>query len=321
MQIPVTTSGRIHPYHPIMRPRLFFWRKSHFHKSGGFSAVILTILAVNASAQDAAILTNSGQPMRLAYSCAEEDLQWAGMSCTEDQPCPIYLELSSVVPDGKKIVVAGNLHSESATLASVLLLSDDSGATWKEPVARIRGSALDQLQFYNLQTGWAAGETQYPLPRDAFFLLTTDGGTSWRQQPVGEEGSAGAVQRFWFDSAQHGELVVDAGKSSTSGRYLTYISETGGANWTLQGKSDQLPKLRRAPASPEDTGWRIRSARDGKAFQIEQRAGNQWMPVSSFLMEVANCKVGSAELKEPEQPAETPAVAAPPAGAKQRKKK
>ena len=114
--------------------------------------------------------------MRVAYSCAEEDLQWAGMSCSDSQPCPIYLELNSVVPDGKKIIAAGDLHSSSATIGSVLLLSDDSGATWREPTTRIRGSALDQLQFLNPQAGWAAGETLYPLPRDPFFLITTDGG-------------------------------------------------------------------------------------------------------------------------------------------------
>jgi photosystem II stability/assembly factor-like uncharacterized protein len=82
----------------------------------------------------------------------------AGMACTEDQPRAIYLELSAVVREGTKILVAGDLHSGSATLGSVLLLSDDSGATWKEPAARIRGNALDQVQFYNAQTGWAAGK-------------------------------------------------------------------------------------------------------------------------------------------------------------------
>src|SRR5579863_9528099 len=232
-QIPVTTSGRIHPYHPNMRPRLFSRR---FFLNGVFLPIIA---AVNLSAQEAAILTNHGEPMRVAYDCPEEDLQWAGMSCTDDEPCAIYLELSAVVPDGRKIFVAGNLHGNSATLSSVLLMSDDSGATWKEPAARIRGSALDQLQFYNLQAGWAAGETQYPLPRDPFFLVTTDGGTSWSQSPVGEEGSAGAIQRFWFDSARHGEAIVDAGKASENGRYISYESETGGESWALLGKRDQ----------------------------------------------------------------------------------
>jgi photosystem II stability/assembly factor-like uncharacterized protein len=267
-----------------MRPRLFF-RPSTFSRKSG----IVLLAALTLSAQDSAILRNNGEPMRVDYACAEEDLQWAGMSCTGDEPCAIYLELSFVAASGKRILVAGNLHSSAATLGSVLLLSEDSGVTWKEPAPRIRGSALDQLQFYNPQTGWAAGETQYPLTRDPFFLLTTDGGATWQQRPVGEEDSAGSVQRFWFDSARHGEAIVDAGKASNDGRYLSYESETGGENWTLAGKSDRLPKLKRAPPAAENAEWRIGPSKDGKAFQIEQRVAGRWTPVASFLIEVATC--------------------------------
>jgi hypothetical protein len=106
-----------------MRPRLYP-RKGHSAIAAYFLFAVF-----NLSAQESAILSNHGEPMQVPYACAEEDLQWAGMSCTDGEPCPIYLELNSVVPDGKKIVVAGDLHSSSATIGSVLLLSDDSGAT------------------------------------------------------------------------------------------------------------------------------------------------------------------------------------------------
>jgi hypothetical protein len=296
MQIPVTTSGRTNPYHPNVRPRLF----------------LALLASVTVSAQESSSLINTGEPMRVAYGCAEEDLQWAGMSCSDAQPCAIYLELNSVVANGnsngKKIVAAGDLHSSSATIGSVLLQSDDSGATWREPAVRIRGSALDQLQFFSPQTGWAAGETLYPLPRDPFFLVTTDGGASWRQRQVGEEDLPGAVQRFWFDSEKHGEVIVDAGKAASDGRYLSYDSETGGESWSLHGKSDQMPKLRRAPPPGEDPEWRTRPSKDGKALQIEQRSGGEWTPVASFLIEVASCRIHPGELIEP--PAEeTPATA------------
>jgi hypothetical protein len=284
-QIPVTTSGRINPYHPIMRPRLFFF--------------FLTAVAL--SAQESSTLINSGEPMRVAYNCAEEDLQWAGMSCSDAQPCAIYLELNSVVPNGKNIVAAGDLHSSSATIGSVLLQSDDSGAMWREPTPRIRGSALDQVEFLNSKTGWAAGETLYPLPRDPFFLVTTDGGASWRQRPVDEEDLAGAVQRFWFDSERHGEVIVDAGKAAIDGRYLSYESETGGESWSRRDKSSQLPKLRHAPPPAEDPAWRTRASQDGKALRIEHRSGDQWTSVASFLIEVANCRIQPGELKEPEE--------------------
>jgi hypothetical protein len=289
MQIPVTTSGRTHPYHPNVRPRLFV-------------PVILILAALHASAQEAAVLTNTGQPMRVGYGCAEEDLQWAGMSCNEGEPCAIYLELTAVVSNGRKVLAAGNLHSTSATLSSLLLQSDDSGATWKEPVTRFRGSAVEQLQFYDPMHAWAAGETEYPLPRDPFILLTTDGGGLWQERTVGEEGNAGSVQRFWFDSAEHGELIIDAGKTSPGGRYLTYESETSGESWLLRGSDNRLPALRRAPVATEDPDWRIRTGKDGKAYQIEKRAGNAWEAVASFLIEVASCKGDTGPL--PSQPVE-----------------
>jgi hypothetical protein len=261
------------------------------------SSFIVLIVTFHALAQDASVgsvpgvLNNTGQPMRVGYECAEEDLQWAGMSCSEGEPCPIYLELNAVVANGRKILAAGNLHSTSATLNSLLLQSDDSGATWKEPVPRLRGAAVEQLQFYDPLHAWAAGETQYPLPRDPFVLLTADGGALWSEKPVGEEGNAGSVQRFWFDTAEHGELIIDAGKTASGGRYLSYESETSGASWLPRGADDRLPSLLRAPAAVEDPDWRVRTGKDGKAWQIEKRTGDAWGAVASFLIDVANCKI------------------------------
>ncbi len=297
MQIPVTTSGRIHPNHPNMRPRLT-------SETGVIRSVGLLLLAfLTASAQEVSVLVNNGEPMRVSYGCVEEDLQFAGMSCNEEEPCPVYLELSIVASNERKILVAGNLHSTSATLSSILLQSDDSGATWKEAAARIRGSAIEELQFFDAEHAWAAGETQYPLSRDPFVLLTADGGASWREKPVGEEGTPGSVQRFRFDSIQHGELVVDGGKSAGGGRYLSYESETGGDSWTLRSAAGALPGLRRAPEANDGPDWRIRPSKDGKAYQIEKRQTQTWSPVASFLTEVARCQIdpGTApgKLSEP----------------------
>ena len=220
--------------------------------------------------------------MRVGYACNEDDLQWAGLSCSDQEPCPVYLELTAVESQGTKILAGGNLHSTSATLSSILLRSDDSGATWKQPTAGIRGSAIDQLQLYDSGHGFAAGETQYPLPRDPFFLLTTDGGASWHKHLVGEDGDPGSIQRFWFDSPMHGEVVVETGKASTQSRYLSYESDTGGETWQLRGSSGRVPALKRAPAPADDTGWRIGDAKDGNAWQIEKRQGDQWTSVASF---------------------------------------
>ena len=46
------------------------------------------------------------------------------------------------------------------------------------------GAAIDRIQFFDAETGWAAGEQLEPLPQDPFLLLTTDGGKSWRRRPM-----------------------------------------------------------------------------------------------------------------------------------------
>lgn len=261
------------------------------------------VLALLAPLPLSAQATLTGDPIRVPFACAEDELQAAGLVCTEDEPCPIFLELSALATAGRKFLVAGDLHSASGTLSSILLESEDGGTNWKEPAPRARGSAIDFLEFYDFDHAWAAGESQTPLPRDPFFLVSTDGGQTWRNRPVTEEGGPGSVQRFWFDSAQHGELIVDAGKRAPSGRYLTYESETGGDTWMIRATGDQLPKIRRAPASFDNPDYRIRAAGAGKVYRIEKRieekGRDKWETVASFLIEVASCRIKPPELPDP----------------------
>jgi hypothetical protein len=237
---------------------------------------------------DATRLANTGVPMKIPFSCAAEDLAIAGMSCSDDYPCPVYLELSSVSNVGRKISLAGNLHGPSATLYSVLLASDDNGANWTEPAARIPGAALDQLQLFDALHAWAAGETQVPLARDPFFLMTSDGGTSWHRKLVSEDELVGAVQRFWFDSAEHGELTIDFGRTALSNRYVLYESRNGGDTWNSVSKTAQLPRLRRAP-TVDDVDYRIATDSRSHAYIVERRDGEKWNRLAGFLIQVASC--------------------------------
>jgi hypothetical protein len=253
----------------------------------------------------ATVLSNTAQPMQVPYTCAEDELQSAGLLCTEDEPCSIYLEWNAIAAAGRKIFLAGDFHATSGTLTSILLASDDGGLTWKEPAARIRSSAIEQVQFHDLERGWAAGETQYPLPRDPFFLVSTDGGASWRQKPVTEDGGPGSIQRFWFDSTQHGELIVDAGKLAPGGRYIAYESETGGESWMVRSTTGEIPKIKTAPAV-DNSDYRISPNANGKTVEIEKRLGEKWSRLAAFVIEVASCKVKPPEAKEP--PPEIPAA-------------
>lgn len=231
------------------------------------------------------------------------------MSCSDEYPCPIYLELTGISASGKKLALAGNLHGSASTLYSVLLLSEDGGATWKEPTARISGAALDEVQLFDAQHGWAAGETQVPLARDPFFLITSDGGASWRQKPVTEDGGVGAIQKFWFDTASHGEVIVDGGRSAEGGRYTLYESHIGADSWTVVSRTTQTPRLRGAPAV-EDVDYRIGTDSKTHAFTIEKRDGEKWNRVASFLVQVASC--GNPPAPPPQVPPPPPPAAPPP---------
>jgi len=232
--------------------------------------------------------TSANAPLKIPYTCSEKDLVAAGMTCSDENPCPVYVELSSVSALGKKLLVTGNLHGPSATIASVLLVSDDDGATWKEPSPRITGSAIEQSQWLDAQHGWAAGEVQVPLPRDPFLLITSDGGATWHQKEIAEDSIPGEIMRFWFDTPEHGELIVDGGRSAEGGRYQMYESRTGGDTWSVVSKTSDVPKLRRTPGLI-DADYRITADSRTKTYLVEKRNGGGWSTVTSFEIQVASC--------------------------------
>jgi photosystem II stability/assembly factor-like uncharacterized protein len=226
---------------------------------------------------------------KLSFTCKEEDIQWAGMTCSDQEPCPVYLELASISALGQKIFVAGNIHSAEATLYSILLRSDDGGATWQEPSERARGEDLDHIQFVDFETGWVSGQRTAPLAGDPFFLITHDGGKTWRRSTVLADGGAGFIQKFHFETALSGRLVIDRG--TTQGdelRYQLYESMNGGENWALRGSSDTPAKG--GPVQEEESAWRLRAGTDGKTLLVEHRAGEKWTAAASFAIRIADCK-------------------------------
>src|SRR3954452_11266699 len=107
--------------------------------------VLLLLMCGNAFAQDAPpaaaapvvpaappVLANVGKPMVVPFHCTDEDIRTAGLTCSEDEPCPVYLELAAVESTGIRIFTAGNIHTANSTLSTVLLGSEDNGQTWRE---------------------------------------------------------------------------------------------------------------------------------------------------------------------------------------------
>jgi len=234
-------------------------------------------------------LLNDGKPMVVEYHCTADDIHSAGLSCTLDDPCPLFLELAAVESVGNRIFVAGNIHSPTTTLSSVLLTSDDDGKTWREPYERLRLAGFDSIQFIDFENGWVSGEVQHPLPRDPFLLVTADGGKTWRQRLIFGDPQFGAIQQFWFSSRTGGGLIVDRGRAGELGHYELYETPNGGETWMLRQTSEKPLQLKRAPATA-NADWRLRADAAIKAYRVEHRAEDRWRSIAAFSVSIGFCR-------------------------------
>jgi hypothetical protein len=258
----------------------------------------------------AAALENTGKPMRVPFQCGAEEIRTHGLICPAREPCPVYLELSSLEVVGNRIFAAGNLHTQSVTLSSILLATDDGGKTWHEPHQRIRSAGLDQIQFADLEAGWISGQHLLAVPRDPFLLLTTDGGKTWRVRPVYTESRSGLIDGFWFDSRTSGRLWIDrGGDADAGGRYETYESKTGGESWMVREVGERPAAGK--PSRPPNPDWRIRADGATQSYQIENRADGRWQSVASFLVRAGECREPEVQLPPPPEPEPQPEVPEP----------
>src|SRR5437899_4574807 len=228
-----------------------------------------------------AISAAAQSPVKVEFACSPQDLDSFGISCSPEDPCPIFLELSSVDAVGARLFLSGNLHTASTTLYAVLLSSEDGGKTWTEPLKRMRSAAYEQIQFVDFANGWISGQVIEPLPRDPFLLLTTDGGKTWRHRPLFEESRVGSIAQFWFDSRNNGELVFDRSQCGTT-RHELYESMTGGESWTVKEVTTTAIHLKKARPR-EEAIMRVHADAGSKTYRIERRGGDKWEVLASFV--------------------------------------
>jgi hypothetical protein len=246
-------------------------------------AAVSLILATCLHAQ--APIENNGKPMRIPFECTEADSEAGGLNCSDEHPCPVYLELANVEAVGDKVFVAGNLHTPDATLYSILLASDDSGKTWTEPAPRMRSSGLDQIQFFDFENGWISGANLQSAPRDPFLLITTDGGKSWRPRPIFEESRVASIERFWFESRKLGTLLIDARLDNQ--RHELYETRTGGESWEMRQSSADAVRF---PHTFDPAAWRLRADAATHSNVVEKSLGDRWRAMASFLVDEGACK-------------------------------
>jgi photosystem II stability/assembly factor-like uncharacterized protein len=217
--------------------------------------------------------------------CSRDDAEALGLACSEEEPCAVFLELSSVDGFGANVFVTGNLHTVDTTISGILLASTDAGKTWSEPLKRIRAAELDQVQFADPQHGWAAGVMLNSLPRDPFLLVTVNGGQAWHQVPLFDEPLLGAIQQLWFESANSGQLVVDRSQGQTK-RYELYATTTGGETWTLKETTDRPIQI----AKPGSSAPNWRAIADKDAYRVERRTLTGWETLAHFAIRAGECR-------------------------------
>jgi hypothetical protein len=227
-----------------------------------------------------------GKPIAIEATCGEAEMSEYGLSCTEDEPCPVYLELAAAESAGSKLFASGNLHAGTATLWSILLSSENNGQSWTEPFGRVRGAALDQLQFPGFATGFVAGHTASALAKDPFILRTSDGGENWSRLPLFEEGAVGLIEQFHFESATRGTVGVDRGRPGV-GRYVTLETENGGESWAVRQSAAVRPPRPPREASPLA---RILADAGSKSFRIERRESGAWKTAAAFSVAAGVCR-------------------------------
>lgn len=237
-----------------------------------------------------AAMAQTLEPVKLETVCTEEEMNSFGLSCPAEEPCPIYLELAAVEWVNTRLILAGNFHTANITLSSIILVSEDGGKTFTEPFPRIKMAALDAMQFIDFERGWISGQLVQSYAKDPFFLLTTDGGKNWRNVPLFGESRAGSVDKFYFDSRNHGAMLMDRGTSAENGgRWGLYESMTSGASWELKQVTVKKPEWKKS--APPSSDWRLTAVAKTKLYRVERRSGTKWEAAAEFKIEAGECKL------------------------------
>jgi hypothetical protein len=258
------------------------------------------------------VMEYAGKPIRIPFDCTEEMIHSFAMTCTERDPCPVYAEIAGFQPLGQKLFLTGNFHNGAFTMFSLFLQSDNGGRTWTEPIERIPNAGLDRVLFFDLEAGWISGHLLQTMPRDPFFMITTDGGKNWRRRPVFDEPRIGAIEKFWFESRTSGSLLFDRVQGAgNSARYERFETMTGGDTWMIREVSSKPLQLKGARDVVANPDWRLRADPATRSHIIEQRQDGRWQRVAAFLVQVAECRPEFHPLTEPPAPPEPAAPETP----------
>lgn len=173
------------------------------------------------------------------------------------------VELYSVRFSGKKKGwVVGSVSKKDRVIDSILVYTDDAGASWRRQRAPSR-LELIHIDFVNDRRGWIVGD-------GGTILNTIDGGLTWTKQPVN---TTNTLYHVDFRDDKNGWVVGERG---------TLLRTTdGGQTWTQSATNVQVTLLS-IQFLNDDDGWAI--GRSGTILRTEDQ-GRTWLLQPSITKE------------------------------------
>lgn len=149
---------------------------------------------------------------RLAFVALLAGLPCFALAAEESWVAPLAarsLLLDVAAQGAKRIAVGARGH---------IMVSDDSGATWRQSAHVPTLALLTAVTLIDERNGWAVGH-------DEVILHTTDGGESWTKVHEAPQAERPLLD-IWFADAQRGIAI---------GAYAAYYTTVdGGATWSEQ---------------------------------------------------------------------------------------
>jgi photosystem II stability/assembly factor-like uncharacterized protein len=207
-----------------------------------------------------------------------------------DEPvrCPFQFDIGGVAaPSGDAVFLYGELRAQPGTERSLLLRSED-GLNWREVMAPVPGSEVQEMSFVSPERGWVLVAWTVEGPGEVTVRATDDGGRSWR--PVAEVPKPHRLDSpVFFQCVAPRRCTLRLGcAESNSPRQHVLESKDGGHSWSRRRsapstQSDTRPAL--TATSPDGTEWHLTRVADDKghtiAYDILKRdAAHEWMAVS-----------------------------------------
>lgn len=129
-----------------------------------------------------------------------------GATWTRRQAAPDILLAGFDAIDNKNLWIAGlNIFETQRNFAGAVLRSENQGETWKPLHGGILATIID-LQFADLELGWALGSREDSLrQRHAVLFNTTNGGKRWQMQTMFPTHDP---RRLLMLDAQHGWIFT-----------------------------------------------------------------------------------------------------------------